>query len=720
MRFKAVDSKTQKTASSEWPGQSISVPPRSAYRAVLSLKSWFGNTIDPSDITEFLFYTARAPGNYNIHVDNITLLAPGVEPPPLPEEYIRQVAKMMIDDSSLALARKALANASRSLEQAHDIAPATRDWLQENHVLLEKTTEHSTAAAHSADVTIEQLTQLQSDLVAVRGRAERLQSLVQLASTELQRDSKHEVLVGTAPATRKILPRDMPFQLDGNKTVNVQLAKNEHESFQVAVIPQRDALQAVTVELSPLVTAGGATLAGDAIDVRVVGYVKSTRPEYDVDYVGWWPDPLLDFLGAVDIDPGDAQTFWVRIKSPPSQQAGEYLGQVSVKVGDETIATLNLNVRIHEFVLPDESPLPLAITTRGDDFFPRYSSQPWETFKYKYADFLGEYYLSYDDLYRHGAPDMELITYMHDRGTLGKFNLGTLDYTVLTPALSEAQLETETDKLIADLRESYDLAKSAGVLDHAYIYGFDEVTAPYIPVMQKVISRLKQEFPDIPVMTTAFGAHWGTPGYADNIDYWCPVFSDYQLERASEMREAGKQVWWYTCQSPAHPYPNIFTEYPAIETRLMMGALTFKMGAEGFLYYGSLRDQGPPRSTIDAGPYTAWDPCCFIQPYNGEGYLIFPGKDGSPLASIRLENFRDGIDDYAYLKLLRNAVDELRNNPATLRADQKKWLARARTLLNVPSNVAVSPINFSIDDTHLLSYRAEVAEALDEFQSLSK
>ncbi|MBU0606401.1 MAG: DUF4091 domain-containing protein, partial [Armatimonadetes bacterium] len=38
---------------------------------------------------------------------------------------------------------------------------------------------------------------------------------------------------------------------------------------------------------------------------------------------------------------------------------------------------------------------------------------------------------------------------------------------------------------------------------------------------------------------------------------------------------------------------------------------------------------------------------------NGDGWLVYPGPDWTPWPSVRLENIRDGIEDYEYLWLLR-------------------------------------------------------------------
>jgi len=38
--------------------------------------------------------------------------------------------------------------------------------------------------------------------------------------------------------------------------------------------------------------------------------------------------------------------------------------------------------------------------------------------------------------------------------------------------------------------------------------------------------------------------------------------------------------------------------------------------------------------------------------YNGDGAWLCVGPDGTPLATQRLENFRDGLEDFAYVKIL--------------------------------------------------------------------
>jgi hypothetical protein len=712
IRFKAVDSKMAKTSSGSWPGGSVSIPPRSARREIVPLDAWMSG-VDRSDISVFVFYTARAEGDVEIYIDNVMLLAPGEMPPEFPKSYLREVAQMKVAQGALPQAVRAMEEVEKSMGKTSRPA-AIAKWAAQQRQELTKTIQDAKKELAEGNWTLDRIDELSHEVVRTGQRGHRLVSLLNLADQIGSKAGRDGYLLGVAPAAEKILPRDMPVRLDGSEKVRLSLARNERESFQVALVPLDAPLRGVHVETSDLTGEKGAVLKGEDLDVRVVGYVKTSRPEYAVDYVGWWPDPLIDFLPTVDVQPGDAQAFWVRIKAAKDQPAGDYRGKIRVVMEGKPAAEVELCVRVYDFELPDRSPLSLAMTTSGESFFAKYTTQDWSRFKFKYADFLAEYDLTYDDLYRHGPPDMELIKYLRDKGTLGWFNLGTLDYTVLTPSLTEAQQQEEIEKLLAELRPGYEAAKGAGVLDRAYIYGFDEVTADYIPLMKKVTTALKHEFPEVKLMTTALAADWGPQSGLTNWDIWVPVLTDYNQQRAMQVQSEGKEVWWYTCQSPAHPYPNVFTEYPAIELRLLPGVMTFKMGSQGFLYYSMLRDEGPPRKTVDSGPFTQWDARCFRQPYNGEGYLIYPGQDGNPLASVRLENFRDGVEDYGYLTILRERVSELKQKPLNkLSTSERAWLKQAEALLVVPDHLVKSAYEFSDDPRELMEYRNQVAEMIE-------
>ncbi|WJH32902.1 DUF4091 domain-containing protein [Paenibacillus sp. CC-CFT747] len=84
-----------------------------------------------------------------------------------------------------------------------------------------------------------------------------------------------------------------------------------------------------------------------------------------------------------------------------------------------------------------------------------------------------------------------------------------------------------------------------------------------------------------------------------------------------------------------------------------MGPLSHKMKVDGFLYYNITRwlNRGPMNDSI----LSTWDPRT-ISDANGDGSLFYPGQDG-PLASQRIQNFRDGMEDYNLLNMLRRSIE---------------------------------------------------------------
>jgi hypothetical protein len=122
---------------------------------------------------------------------------------------------------------------------------------------------------------------------------------------------------------------------------------------------------------------------------------------------------------------------------------------------------------------------------------------------------------------------------------------------------------------------------------------------------------------------------------------------------AEAARANGRHVWWYLACVPHAPYANFFVEGDGIEPRSLMGVQAIKYRPEGFLYYATAiwRKNKP----VVKGPFTDWNPLSWGGPgneYNGDGSWTIPGPGSKPLETVRLYNFRDGLEDYAYAKIL--------------------------------------------------------------------
>jgi hypothetical protein len=440
-----------------------------------------------------------------------------------------------------------------------------------------------------------------------------------------------------------------------------------------------------------------------------VGYVRTTAsPPYGPEHDGWWPDPILSFMGAVDVAAGDAQAFWVRVQAPRRQAAGRYRGRLEVLTGTRVLRTLDLTVEVYPFAVPVRTPLPLAIT-----FWPEYvdrngvegahPDRSWQRHRLEWADFLADYYLTYDCLYdyRNWSPDFEVLTRLHRQGRLGWFNLGYFGPIREGP---EGLIAWESDSLHS-IRPAYDQAKALGLLDHAYLYGCDEQPEAMFPAVQRAAERLKRECPGPPIITTTYDYTFGTNSVLRAVDAFCPLTPAYSPAVAAQARAAGKQVWWYIACNPSRPYANMFVDYPALDGRVLMGAQTAKFRPDGFLYYQVSMWYSP--RPITSGPFTDW------VPYHGDGNWVCAGPDGTPLPTIRLENFRDGLEDYAYARLLEQAIRQVEGSPS-LRTARAAWLTRARAALEVPAGLTRSMTEYTHDPAEVYRWRRGMAQAIAE------
>lgn len=514
--------------------------------------------------------------------------------------------------------------------------------------------------------------------------------------------------VGFADPMTKVMIRDHAFEGHFDDQYSLSLAKNEHEGFQTVVVPFARDLAEVSVSAGELKSEGGAAFDGK-LEVSLVGHVDvADNPPYDVEYKGWWPDPLLSFMQKCDVKEGEHVAFWIDVATQPETKAGDYEGTITVSARDLRPIRLKLRVRVWDFALPDGTHLRNAFTYNEGPTGSFYKERWNDEMRQRYHDFILDHRLNIDHLYRRESPSIDLLKYGASRG-MNAFNVGGV--------FRQGKADRRDPRLQAYLQQ----LKKADLFDLAYVYGFDEVKTEKFAEIKEVFGEVHRRFPGLETMTTAIDRSFGKrSGLRDVVDIWVPLTDSYSPTEARELRRQRKEMWWYVCIVPIHPYANWFIEYPAIEARLLTGAMSYKYEVGGFLYYLINLWEGNHRP-ISKGPYADWNPGSLVNEEkkytaNGDGSLMCPGPDG-PLSTIRLENIRDGFEDYEYLWLLRATADRVRKLPAG--EATKAYLARAESLLAVPDTIVTSTINYTRDPAELADFRAKMAEAIVEGQKLA-
>lgn len=724
--IKAVDSETATLSSANWAGTKVTVAPRAHLRAVVPLSLLMKGIrkpfMDQSDIAVLMLYATRPTSEFRLYVSDIRLLRSGEEPGSLPADYIKQLVTLAVDPAL----QQCHAAFEKSIANLNSIsAPLVKTWAQGRLETLRAHLNELEGKTKTPDFQEKEIAPAVESLHALTLEVNRLPSLAALRASVQSSDSSY--VVGWVSSMQKVIPREMPLPfLENSASETLSLARNESESIQLVVIPLDQELKNVRVEAGRFATRDGQELPADSVTVQTVGYVRTQKVAYEVDYTGWWPDPLLEFLPHVSIAPEQAQSFWVRIHAPKDQAPGDYEGEITISPENAPPVAKKLTVRVRGFTLSGRPPIPVVMPSYSQRYFEEFSSGDWSTQKLKIADFQADYYIGWDNLYDQRPPDWEVLQRLQSQGRLGKFNLYPLGFSrgQLLRQVSKGGDITEALKaLIEKIRPVYEQAKQLGLLDHAYFYGMDELPADLFPELAKITEAVKSEFPGVPIVTTAQDFSYGEKSGIDSVDAWVPLIHEYDPVKAEDARKKGKSVWWYNCKTPAHPYPNQFTEYPAIELRLLHGAIAAKYRPDGFLYYSLFRSwkpQGdPPRRAIDKGPYTDWNPCALAfseyDIYNGEGYLAYPGPDGRPLASIRLENFRDGFEDLAYWDLLGKQVEALAPKEKQLTTAQSRWLTEARAALDVPADLVKSAHEFTLDPEQVRAWRERLADMIESY-----
>ncbi|MHB0958719.1 MAG: glycoside hydrolase domain-containing protein [Pirellulaceae bacterium] len=542
----------------------------------------------------------------------------------------------------------------------------------------------------------------QLHLTGQAGDGARLDLTVPIAVTERPENPVREgYVVWGENSMRKVYPTEYPP--DGQRSeLTVSLARNESEGLQVAITPaDRVTLRDVQVSVGALTNEHGDLFPPESITAHLVGYIYVETPSGHPDAPSegnWCPEVLLpprpfEVLG------GRTQTVWVSVHASDTVAAGVYRGQVVVTAAGAPATELPVSVRVRRLTLP-RSPRMKTAFAMMDGFTRAAYGEITPALRRQCLDLMLSHRLNPDDISRTDPPAVADLLYAQDRG-LTAFNILNLvprpqgkplwtcyaelkDY----PADFREYLAQRLDGCVEELRQH-------GLSKLAYFYGFDERGPEYDELIKGICQFLKQRYPEVSTFTTAGYMYekrrTTPPEHQDYMDWYCPLTSVYDPELSARLREQGKQVWWYVCCGPQHPYANFAAlDYPSIEGRLL-GWMTYGFQADGLLFWHV--NLWHPNRIIDSNdPYLDWKPVC-IANMTGDGCLTYPTPAG-PVSSIRLENIRDGLEDYDYLALLADAQGQ---------EAAKKYVGR----------LVKSMTDFTRDPAALTAVRDEIADQLE-------
>ena len=544
----------------------------------------------------------------------------------------------------------------------------------------------------------------------------------------------------------------------------ITCARNEKEPLQLAVRGPRSLNEVRIVADAPIGPGGGRL---PAPDIAVVGYVpidhktnyySTTSPAWHRKFPtgpgacdgwpGWWPDPLLPG-NTLDVAADTTQPFWLTFRVPNQAAPGDYRGRVRLIHDGKTVVEMPYTVHLWDFTLPDESHLKAIYDCRqgpqwtlpgvsrkeqlrrmwafmADHRVCPDSIRTGPRIEYKngkvVADFTefdqaADYYFNHLKLPHAYTPWM---FYEFGWGHLPKKAFGETPYEGKFPfeGVDRSRLRPEYKRAYqACLKVFWDHIKAKGWADKFVLYISDEPydSNPKIRAQMKALCAMIREVdPTIPIYSSTWHHQ---PAWDGDITVW--GFGHYGIVPADKIRELqrhGATIWWTTDGQMCTDTP-----YCAIER--LLPHYCFKYGAEAYEFWGI--------DWLTYDPYTfGWhrynlhnfgpdNPKTWVRYPNGDGFLAYPGgpiKHDGPVSSLRLEQAREGVEDYEYLYLLRERLQQAKQagKPTETAA---KALDRARALVAMPCAIGRYSTKILPDPDAVFEVKEDVARAIESLVS---
>ena len=525
----------------------------------------------------------------------------------------------------------------------------------------------------------------------------------------------------------KVFPDDPSATARLDKAV-FPAARNSHVSIQLAL---RAAQPVGDLYVDALALTGPGqpieTVQVRWVEYSVVATNTQNTPEEELlrKAPALFPDAVFTEF-PITVKKNETRSIWITVLVPKAQEPGEYKGALRLRQGTETLATVPYTLLVHKATVP--TPIPLAINNYmnlSDAHLEQFhscthGSGPWWELIANYARFWADYYqtsiaanavsLAKPELTAGGLTynfsDFErYVETWEAAGVKGQIDGGNLmerqrrrDATIMTEAWiveggkpvlrgipwndprAQQFLNTFLPALYKKLQELGWTNK--------YIQGImDEPNQWEIPAFLDAAAKVRKFMPGVRTIEPV-GLRQDVGFMAKTVDIWVPLlgtFDDKLDLLQKHISEDKGEIWFYTCLAPRGRYPNRFVDTSLTKVRLLHW-INYKWSFTGFLHWGGnfwgpepLKDTQP---VINEGR-------TYLPP--GDAFITYPARMGL-YSSIRLEQMREGIEDYALLseidrkdraaaqkiagEAIKSFVDYVRD-PGEFRAIQRKVLEQA-------------------------------------------
>jgi hypothetical protein len=552
----------------------------------------------------------------------------------------------------------------------------------------------------------------------------------------------------------KVFRETIPPDDAGTGTVAVSLARNEDEPIQLAIRSAQDTT-ALSIRVDVPRAASGKTLPDAAIGV--VGYVpidhktsyfRSMSPPWHRKFPrkggssdgwpGWWPDPIRP-ADTVVLRAQQTQPLWLTVHAPDDAQPGHYKTTIRLldTAGAERLS-LPVTITVWDFRLPDTHELAAIYDLRvGPQWIAadstreqatadlmrfmasrkvspdRVQAEPAFTREgdavvadFRAYDRAAELY--FDELHFPKSYTPRLF-YLFGWAYPPKKILGEAPYDAPYPYenVDRAALRPEYRRVYqACLRLYWQHMKEKGWADRIVLYISDEphFTHEYIRTQMKALCDMIHEVdPDIPIYSSTWRHCPDWDGY---IDVWgVGQYGCFPLDEMKQRVNNGDRLWFTTDGQMCTDTP-----YCAIER--LLPHYCFAYGVEAYEFWGlTWLTYNPWEFGWHSYKRQASKPGDFfyVRYPNGDGFLLYPGAPvglGHPASTIRLEQARDGVEDFEYMTILRRLADDKNDREA------KDLLNGIADMVPIPNAGGRYSTRILPDPDAVQTLRADIANAI--------
>ncbi len=541
----------------------------------------------------------------------------------------------------------------------------------------------------------------------------------------------------TATHSLNKIRKDKKYTHPLNNNISISAARNESESFQLVVLPFGKDITGLTVSASDLVGENGEIIPESSIEISFVEYnLVDRQPSYLIDGLGWYPDPLMPINAPVNIK-GDeiSRPFWVTVSVPEDTAPGMYRGVVHCITEEGSGPSVTVALNVWDFGLPTE---------------PHLKTHTWDGLEtmaefYNVEEVPLEWYLNFCEvlLKNKMSPGFAGVNYVDQSpGKRRKYDFSTVEKVLefcMERGLTRYSMiqmrkgfytEKEKKEVYKFIHDYATFLREKGWLDKALIEVWDEPTIVRLPAVIQRAKDLREMDPDLTLQLFAFGHKefdfWDPGakkyGLVDLIDIWAP----WPLVESPESQATGTEIWSYFCTLARSNAPNFFIESDPVYKRSIAWH-SWMFGIDAFEHWSTnyySRNTFPGEPVESKWPNRIWDSRTYMN-FHGEGQLVYPGPDGTCISSIRLEIFRDGMDDYEYLYKLRELIEKCETKQVDVDLTKFRKLLRVEDymLIKYPRELTMTQentIRYPDQPERFLETRGKLANAIEELQDIFK